>query len=109
MRKDSLVIEVSRGELTSESTLYDWLYTTSEIPTCVILTLHVRQGHLQKKVRCDMQPSKRHARVAIENRALAYPLPTSLKKRIFLCMNAQARREADAGVLTPVASRTCRH
>lgn len=33
--------------LTSVSMLYPWLYTTSEMPTCVILMLHVKQGHLQ--------------------------------------------------------------
>jgi hypothetical protein len=28
------------------STMYPWLYTTSAMPTCVILTLHVRHGHV---------------------------------------------------------------
>jgi hypothetical protein len=32
---------------TIESTLYALLYTTSLMPTWAILTLHVKQGHLQ--------------------------------------------------------------
>lgn len=79
------------------------------MPTCAILTVQVRHGHLESH--CEYEISgqthiQTDLRITVEDGTLANAFPARFQQRIFFSMDAETGGEANSTAITAVATGT---